>query len=161
MERKLRGFANKQEFLACLDARSAHGLEVFAEAKRRLPAAIEEIGFVDFGGHDYEAMNRFQTQLVGRSSEAALWGLVAVDLWFCKNFGGAHWPGLIERDSANVRFAIQTAYWVFIMSGKNCGAGLAALITRRRCWKKAEEYIRAERDKEIRGWWNRSVLPFR
>ena len=155
----LDAFANKQQFLACLDSRFGARLEVFAEAKRHLPAAVAEIGFDDFRGHDYEVMNRFQTRLVGTQSEAGMWGLVAVDLWFCNNFGGVHWAGLLTRDAANVRFAIQTAYWVFIVSGKNCGAALANLITRTRCWKAAESAMCGEANKGLREWWRGAVLP--
>lgn len=155
------GFANKQELLACLDRRPMGGLEVFAQARRHLPAAVEEVGFDDFRGQDYEVMNRLQERLLGKTSEAALWALVAVDLWFCSNFPGVHWRGLLQRDRANVRFAIQAAYWVFAVSGKNCGSGLAALITRARCWKTAERYLRAETDKGLRAWWSGSVLPRR
>lgn|SRR5262249_23878640 len=154
-------FADKQQFLACLDGRSTQDLEVFAEAKRHLPAAVAELGFEDFSGQDYEVMNRFQEQLVGTQSEAGLWGLVVVDLWFCKNFGGVHWAGLLARDAGNVRFAIQTAYWVFIMSGKHCGAALANLITRTRTWKAAQSAMRGERDKGLCEWWSGAVLPLR
>jgi hypothetical protein len=157
----LAGFANKQEFLAYLDDKAIDGLEVFAQAKRQLPAAVEEVGFDDFGGHDYEAMSRLHERLLGKQSEPALWGLVAVDLWFCNNFGGGHWARLIERDRANVRFAIQAAYWVFAVSGKNCAPALARLIKRGRCWNAAETYLREETDKGLRAWWRQSVLPCR
>ena len=94
-------------------------------AKRHLPAAVEEVSFDDFSGDDFEAMNRFHERLFGRKAirtvGAGRFGLVVLQQL------AEHWWGLIQRDSANVRFAIQAAYWVFIVSGENCGPGLAAL----------------------------------
>src|SRR5262249_12061788 len=73
--------------------------------------------------------------------EAALWGMVFIDMWYCSNFGGRHWAELVSRDPANVRFAIQAAYWVFAVSGADGGPALAAILNRCRCWEVAEQYV--------------------
>jgi hypothetical protein len=153
---------NRQDFLACLDKHDGrNGLEVFAHAKCHLLLAVEEVGFVDFGGHDYEVVGRLAESLHERDSDAALWGMVFIDLWYCSNFGGRHWFNLVARDPANVRFAIEAAHWVFAVSGANGGPTLASLINKRRCWDVAQKYVSRQFDERLRGWWKACVLPGR
>jgi hypothetical protein len=154
--------ANRLDFLACLDRYpERNDLEVFAHAKRHLLAAADEVGFDDFRGSDYEVIGRLGQVLSGRDSEAALWGMVCIDLWYCSNFGGRHWAELVARDSANARYAIQAAYWVFAVSAADGGPALAAILNRCRCWGVAEQYIPRQPGDWQRGWWERSVLPRR
>jgi hypothetical protein len=156
--------ANRQDFLACLDCHTnrRHGLEVFHHAKRQLLAAVDEVGFDDFRGHDYEVIDRLRIALSGRDSDAALWGMVFIDLWFCSNFGGPHWEELIARDNANVRFAIEVAFWVRTVSRKDGSLALAGILKRLRCWKVAEQAMaRLPARDGRRGWFEHSVVPWR
>jgi len=154
--------ANRQDFLACLDQHDGrNGLEVFAHAKRHLLAAIEEVGFGDFGGHDYEVVGRLAETLHKHDSDTALWGMVFIDLWYCSNFGGCHWSELVVRDPANIGYAIQAANWVFAESGADGGPALAAILNQCRCWSVAEQYISQHSDDGLRGWWAASVVPLR
>lgn len=154
--------ANRQDFLACLDCcPKRNALEVFVHAKLHLLAALAEVGFDDFRGHDYEVMGLVAKVLYNQESDAALWGLVFVDLWYCSNFGGQHWDKLINRDLANVRFAIQAAQWVFAVSGADGGRTLAALISRCGCWHAAQRHIPREMGNQLRWWWTHNVLPYR
>jgi len=150
--------ANRQD-LDQYDSRN--GLEVFAHAKRHLLAAVDEVGFDDFGGHDYEVVGRLAETLHDRDSDAALWGMVFIDLWFCSNFGGRHWSDLVARDPANIKYAVQAAHWVFAVSGANGGRALAAILNQYRCWRLAEQYISHQSDNGLRGWWDASVLLWR
>src|SRR5690349_24979363 len=95
---------DRQDFLACLDLDdpSRNALEVFAFSKRHLIAAVDEVGFDDFHGADCMVLGRVGEALRQCDSEAALWGLVFIDLWFCRNFGGWQWGELVARDPANV-----------------------------------------------------------
>src|SRR5438874_1485268 len=94
---------NRQDFLVCLDRHpSLNELDVFTFSKKQLIIAINETGFEDFCGYDYEVMGRLGQVLRQRDSEAALWGLVFIDLWHCSNFGGQHWNELVARDCDNV-----------------------------------------------------------
>jgi hypothetical protein len=151
-----------QAFLAAaLERRANDGLEVFEHSRRHLLAAMEEIGFDDFSGKGYQVMNRLARRLHEHGRESALWGLVALDLWFCNNFGGSHWRALVERDQENVRFAIQAAYWVFIASSANGAFTLAMLINQSRCWDDAEQWVRSPAAKPVTDWWARDVLPYK
>lgn len=153
---------NRQEFLACLDSYpDRNALAVFAHAKRHFIAAVDEVGFTNFHGQDYEVMGRLAEMLAGRKTEAALWGLVLIDLWYCSNFGGPQWGKLVGRDPTNVRYAIQAAYWVYAVSGADGGPALAAILNRCGCWKIAEEFIPQVSGDELQTWWERSVLPRR
>src|SRR5215218_486826 len=119
--------ANRDDFLACLHRDpTLVGLEVFALARRHFLAVVDEAGFDNFGGHDWEVMNRVSWVFGDRDDTPALWGMVFLDLWFCSNFGGRHWEELVARDPANVRYAIQAAYWVFAVSSADGGRALAA-----------------------------------
>jgi hypothetical protein len=154
--------ANRQDFLACLDQHDGrNALEVFAHAKRHLLVAVDEVGFDDFGGHDYEVVGRLAETLDEGDSDAALWGMVFIDLWYCSNFGGRHWFNLLSRDPANARFAIEAAHWVFEVSGANGGPTLASLINKCRCWDVAQQYVSRQSDHGLRGWWQACVLPGR
>jgi hypothetical protein len=135
-------------------------LEVFEFVKNRLLAAIDEVGFDDFQGEDREVFNRMMRALSQSPGETALWIQVFLDLWHCENFGGQHWAELIRRDSANVPYAIQAAYWVFASSSANGGRSLAAMINQCRCWRAAEEYILRQAGRGLRDWWQQSVLPY-
>jgi hypothetical protein len=155
--------ANRQDFLACLDRFSDRNrLEVFQHAKRWLLAAVDEVGFDDFRGHDYEVIGRLARALSGRDSDAALWGKVFIDLWFCSNFGGRHWEELIARNSANVLFAIEVVCWVRSVSRKDGSLALAGILKRLGCWKVAEQAIaRLPARDGRRGCFEQSVLPWR
>jgi hypothetical protein len=153
---------NRQDFLACLDQHDdRNGLEVFAHAKRHLLVAVDEVGFDDFGGHDYEVVGRLAETLHERDNDAALWGRVFIDLWYCSNFGGRHWSELVARDPANITYAIQAAHWVFAVSGANGGPALAAVLNQRRCWDVAEQYMSQHAERWLREWWAASVVPLR
>jgi hypothetical protein len=154
--------ANRDDFLACLDrSPERNGLEVFAHAKRHLLDAVAEVSFDDFRGHDYEVIGRLSEALYGRGTEAALWGQVFIDLWYCSNFGGSHWVELVARDPANARYAVQAAYWVFAVSGADGGPALAAILNHSRCWAVAEQSVPRQPGDWQRAWWQRSVLPRR
>lgn len=154
--------ANRQDFLACLDRYpDRNGLAVFVHAKRHLIAAIDEVGFDGFHGPDYEVVGRLAERLYGRESEAAMWGLAFIDLWYCSNFGDRHWGELVARDAANVRYAIEAAYWLFAVSGADGGPALAAILNRCKCWGVAEQCIPRQAGDWQRDWWQRSVLPRR
>jgi hypothetical protein len=134
--------ANRDDFLACLDRYlERYGLEVFAHSKRHLLDAVAEVGFGDFRGHDYEVIGRLSEAMYGHGTEAALWGQVFIDLWYCNNFGGTHWAELVARDPANARYAVQAAYWVFAVSGADGGRVLAAVLNRCGSWVVAAECI--------------------
>ena len=153
---------NRHDFVTCLDRYpQRNGLNVYAHAKRHLLAAVDEVSFNDFHGPDYEVIGRLSQALHSRDTEAALWGMVFIDLWYCRNFGGQHWVELIARDLANVRFAIQAAYLVFAASGADGGSALAAILNRCRCWEVAERYVPQQVRERLRGWWQESVLPHR
>jgi hypothetical protein len=154
--------ANREDFLAYLDRDSSrNGLEVFEFSKRHLLAAVDDVGFDDFQGPDYEVMWRLERAIGQRDSEAALWGRVYIDLWHCRNFGDRHWYELVARDPAGIRYAIQAAYWVFVMSGADGGPALAALIDRCGCWDVARQYILRQAGDGLRSWWQGNVLPHR
>jgi hypothetical protein len=155
--------ANRQDFLACLDAKDkaldVFGLRAaFAFCKRHLLTAVDEVGFHDFLGEDYEVMGRLRSILSTRSSESALWGLVFIDIWYCSNFGGRHWAELVRRDPTSIRFAICVAYWVLMVSGSDGAFSLAAIINQRDCWDIAEQCI-PQGEENLRAWWYDSVLP--
>jgi hypothetical protein len=86
---------------------------------------------------------------------------VFIDLWYCNNFGGPHWAELVARDTANSRYAVQAAYWVFAVSGADGGAALASILNRCRCWAVAERSVTRQPDDWQRAWWQQSVLPGR
>jgi hypothetical protein len=154
--------ADRENFLACLDCDPDRNcVAVFAHAKRHLIAAIDETGFDDFHGPDFEVVGRLAEHLAGRTTEAALWGLAFIDLWYCSNFGGRHWGQLVAHDPGNARYAIEAAYWVFAVSGRDGGAALAGILNRCRCWGVAGQYVRGQAGKWQRAWWQRSVLPGR
>ena len=154
--------ANRDDFLACLDrCPERNELEVFAHAKRHLLDAVVEVGFDDFRGHDYEVIGRLSDAIHGRGTEAALWGQVFIDLWYCSNFGARHWAELVARDAENVRYAIQAAHWVFAASGADGGPALAAILNRRRCWGVAQQHVSLQDSDGLRAWWAGSVLPLR
>jgi hypothetical protein len=154
--------ANHQDFLACLDRYSErNALEVFAHSKARLLAVVEEIGFDDFLGHDYEVIGRLADTLHRKESEDALWGLAFIDLWYCSNFGGQHWEKLVAPNPTNSRYAIQAAFWVYLTSGADGGPALAAMLNRYGCWEIAERYIAEQAGDWQREWWQNSVLPRR
>jgi hypothetical protein len=148
---------NRQNLLASLDRPGREGLEVYAHAKRWLLIAAEEVSFDGFRGQDYEVMSRLSIALAGRDSEAALWARVFIDLWYCSDFGGRHWDQLVARDSANARFAIEAAFWVLCVSGKDSGPALTAVLNRFRCWWVAEQVT----DDGQRAWVQKSLLPGR
>lgn len=153
--------ANREDFLACLDKHlSRNGLQVFAFSKRHLLTAVEEVGFEDFRGRDYEVISRLRELLRVHGSESALWGLVFIDLWYCSNFGGRHWEELVARDPANIRYAIEAAHWIFAVSKANGGRRLAVLINRYHCGSLSEQYIRQHPGDGLRAWWQCSVLPY-
>jgi hypothetical protein len=154
--------ANRKDFLACLDQYTVRNeLEVFAHAKRHLLAAVDEVSFDDFVGHDYEVMGRLREALDGQGSEASLWGQAFIDLWYCSNFGRSHWADLVARDSANARYAIQAAHWVFAVSGANEAPALAAILNRFRCWEVAQQCVSLQSSNGLRSWWEECVLPLR
>jgi len=154
--------ANRNDFFACLDQYpDRNELEVFAHAKRYLLAAVDQVGFGDFVGHDYEVMGRLSEALNAQNNEASLWGLAFIDLWYCSNFGGRHWVELVARDSANARYAIQAAHWVFAVSGANGAPALAAILNRCRCWEVAQQYVPPRSATGLCGWWEKCVLPLR
>jgi hypothetical protein len=154
--------ANRDDFLVCLNQyASRNSLEVFAFSKCQLLAAVEEVRFDDFNGHDYEVMGRLEKALRPQQSEAALWGLVFIDLWYCENFGGDHWIALLNRDRANIRYAIEAAYWVFAVSGSDGGRVLAGMINRCCCWEIATRYISRQTGDGTSLWWQTRVLPHR
>lgn len=153
---------NRDDFLACLDCYPERNeLQVFVHAKRCLLDAVAEVGFDDFCGHDYEVIGLLSEALHGCGTEAALWGQVFIDLWYCSNFGGPHWAELVARDPANARYAVQAAYWVFAVSGADGGRALAALLNRYKGWAAAEQGISRQAGDWQRQWWQRSVLPHR
>ncbi len=155
--------SHRKEFLDCLFShpRWRRELEVFAYVKDRLLTAIDEVGFDDFQGEDREVIGRLFTALSPAHSEEALWVQVFLNLWHCNNFGGPHWVELIRRDTANVRYAILAAYWVFAVSSANGGRSLAAMINRCRCWRIAEQHIPRKTSDRLRQWWLHCVLPHR
>jgi hypothetical protein len=154
--------ADRHDFLTCLDQYpECNELEVRAHAKRHFLFAVDEVGFSNFGGRDYEVMGRLSESLGALDSEASLWGMVFIDLWHCSNFGGRHWAELVARDPANVRYAIQAAHWVFAVSGADGGRALAAILNRCRCWGIAEQYIPRQQGDGLRRWWETRVLPRR
>jgi hypothetical protein len=155
--------SRNKELLDCLFHRRPEGeLEVFTFCLQHLHAAIEEAGFDDFSGHDYEVVNRMSWVVWERDSEAALWGRVFIDLWHCENFRPwPHWVELIRRDPTNVRYAIQAAHWVFAVSSANGGRALAAIINQCRCWRIADQYIPRQYGDRLRQWWLHSVLTYR
>jgi hypothetical protein len=105
-------------------------LEVYSNAMRHVRDAVAEVDFNDFRGQDYEVIGRLSQALHGRSTEAALWARVFIDLWYCNKFGGPHWAELVARDTANSRYAVQTAYWVFAVSVATAvGATLGEKLT--------------------------------
>lgn len=151
---------DRHDFIACLGGSpDLEDLEVFTHSRRHLIKALDEVGFEDFRGLDYEVMGRLGEALRGIQSEPALWGLVFIDLWYCSNFGGQHWSSLVARDVTNLRYAIEAAHWVVAESGSDGGATLAALINRCRGWGVAEQYVRLRAGTFLRGWWQHSVLP--
>jgi hypothetical protein len=154
--------ADRDDCLACLDHHpTLAGLEVLALARRHFLAVLDEVGFDNFGGHDWEIMNRVSWVFGDRDDTPALWGMVFLDLWFCSNFGGRHWEELVARDPANVRYAIEAAQWVFTVSSADGGRALAAILDRCYCWAVAEPFIPKERGSSLRHWWLQSVLPWR
>jgi hypothetical protein len=153
--------ANRQDFIASLDQRSRDGLEVCAHAKRWLLATVDEVGFADFRGEDYRVMSRLGGALSSRGSEAALWGKVFIDLWFCSNFGGRHWAQLVARDPANVGFAIQAAHWVFAQSRSDSAPALAAILNCCNCWMVAVQAIPVTNKEAHWRWFQQCVLPQR
>jgi hypothetical protein len=161
--------ASRQDFLACLDrtdrASDAFGVafvrEVCAFCKPHLLTAVDEVGFHDFFGEDYEVLNRLSCTLSTHSGESALWGLVFLDIWYCNNFGGKQWSELVKRDATNIRFAIRVAYWVLMVSGADSASSLARIINQHDCWDVAYQWIRQGCEDDLRAWWYDSVLPLR
>lgn len=154
--------SNRQSFLACLDKyTSRNELDAFAHAKRHLIESADQIGFEDFVGPDYVVMGRLYDALRVQNSQASLWGLAFIDLWYCSNFGGCHWAELVTRDSANARYAIQAAHWVFTVSGANGAPALAAILNQCRCWEVAQNYVLRGSANGLQVWWERCVLPLR
>ena len=157
--------ANRQDFLVCLDrtdkASNAFVREMCAFCKPHLLTAVDEVGFRDFLGEDYEVMGRLAPILSAHSSESALWGLVLIDVWYCSNFGGRHWGELVSRDPTNIRFAIRAAYWVLLVSGADGASSLATIIDQHDCWDVAEQCISQGCEDALRAWWYDSVLPLK
>lgn len=153
---------NREDFLACLDRdQEVSQLEVFAHARQHLIAAVDDLGFNTFDGQDYEVMGRLWTALSSRDTDAALWGRVCIALWNCNNFGGPYWAELVARDTTNIRYAIEAAYWVFRVSRADGGRALAAILNHCACWDVAERFVpRAKADLQ-QVWWQRSVMPHR
>ena len=123
---------------------------------------------VAYGRHVYDIaattnaeVGKVAEALRGRDTDAALWGLVFIDLWYCSNFGGPLWAQLMARDPNAVGLAIQAACWVHAVSGADGGPALAALLNRHRCWEIAEQCVRCSTMRWVRDWWRRSVLPQR
>jgi hypothetical protein len=153
---------NRQDFLACLcGGLDRNELEVFLFARHHLLRAMDETGFDDFHGADCSILGRLAEGLQQCDSDAALWGLVFIDLWFCSNFGGRHWDELVARDPANVQYAIEAASWVVAVSGADGSHALAAIFNRHHRWGAADEFILRPSDKWFRSWWRRCVLPRR
>lgn len=153
---------SQQDFLASLFCEHTRNeLAVFVHSRHYLLRAVDEIGFDDFRGADCTVLGRMSEALGRRSSEAALWGRVFIDLWFCSNFGGRHWDALVARDAGNVRYAIEAAFWVFAVSGADGGAALAAILNRHHCWDAATDYVPEWTVDAFVEWWRTCVLPHR
>lgn len=153
----------RYDFLKCLNKQglSQNGLDVIAFSKQQLLSVIDEIGYSDFRGQDYEVIGRLEKALLHCESQSAFWGLVFIDLWFCNNFGRKYWSELVGRDTGNIRFAIQTAYWVFVQSGSDGGPALVEIMNHFHCWDDAEHYILSLPANEMRMWWQGHVAPFK
>lgn len=67
----------------------------------------------------------------------------------------------VSRDPGNARYAVQAAYWVFVVSGADGGPTLASILNRCRCWAVAERSLPSQPGDGQRAWWQRSVLPGR
>jgi hypothetical protein len=129
-------------------------------AMQRMWSAIDEIGFTQFHGHEYEVLMQLDFALEPhRRTLDTRWARIYIANALGAGFGGtqgAMWHDLIRADRANVRHAIEAAFWNWREYEYVTGPALSSLFTLTESWPAAHAVI-AHAAEPIRAWWGDQV----